>query len=235
MRRHNATKIEKNVAEKKANPKLLQIKLQDVDPTAIGMLRLPQRLDMLGLFHLSDAALAKISSIPKCREAMLSEPSLSAEGWKRLASLLPGIEALHIDGSLRADDKQPLPTNLEDDALGDFAAIATLTDVELFNFNVSDAGITRLQALPQLKRLAIGGSPRVTGVGFEKLAGTLLQELVIGNLQIDSNGVKAIGTLSHLELLASEEPDFRDQTLDALEASAVWSKLQLCTGCERSR
>ncbi len=93
--------IEKNVAEKKANPKLLNLKLQDVDAAAIGTLQLPQRLEMLGLFHLSDAKLAKISSVPKCREIMISEPALSAAGWKRLTSMLSGVEKFYISGPLR--------------------------------------------------------------------------------------------------------------------------------------
>ncbi len=87
-----------------------------------------------------------------------------------------------------------------------------------------------MAALAKLKGLFIGGCQQIRGRGFEKVAAVPLRVLVIGNLQIDADGVKAISKLSHLKVLALEAPAVRAENVDVLRSKRGMAAIATLSG-----
>jgi hypothetical protein len=101
--------------------------------------------------------------------------------------------------------------HISDEDLADLDGITGLIKLELHNSDVTAAGVRRLQALPNLRRVALGGRP----VGDEEFVALCqiptLRELVLTQSTVTDRGLAALRDGARLEQLRLSSPFVTDE------------------------
>lgn len=221
--------IEKSVAAKEADAKLLDQPMKDVDAAAIGELKFKQPLAQLVILHLTDAALSKMAALPRCRQLSLSSPQLTVAGWSRLAKLAGDVRTLtlqtgfhdHVEGDEHAT------VGITDEALRSVSQIGSLKSLNLFDVGVTDAGLGRLAALDHLESVSLARCPKAHCAGLANWK--QLKKLTIIETPIDAAGMKAIGRLGTLEFLLMQAGELTGPDVAPLAALANLQTLNVTT------
>src|SRR5690606_22558486 len=83
---------------------------------------------------------------------------------------------------------------------------------------LTDAGMTHLRELTQLKNLHLGPSARLTGAGFKNVEGlTRLQRLTLRNLSVTDADLVALRGLTDLRILELSSPRLTDAGMPNLK------------------
>lgn len=143
--------------------------------------------------------------------------AIPAAEFKHLAALpaLEKADLVEIDG-------------LTDEALAQVAKIATLTELNLGDAWVTNAGLPALTKLKALRRLDLGWTKDVGDSGLAVLAKIkTLEQLGLGGTKVTDAGLPALAALPKLRELSLQGTAVTDQGLQALAACKSLTTLTL--------
>ena len=170
----------------------LYFDLDEVSAEAVAKLvpKLKQPAKSLHLDGLSDERLTALGRLPQCKTFMLGRQTLSAAGFRHLAELAEGIEALQTQGPL------------DDAALAGIGQIKSLKGLWLRQAKITDAALAHLAGLERLEKLQLMDCRGVRGAGYANLSPVKsLRQLGIGGPAIGAEATKALAKLTQLESL----------------------------------
>ena len=146
---------------------------------------------------------------------------LSKEQWHHLKS--SGITILPLEGEDGLQVLSPIDPKLaiNDDDLKVLHLIAQhLVVLDLTNSEVSDAGLENLQKFPNLKKLTLENSPKITAAGVQKIERVIsLEHLNLVGVALDDTAVNSITKMEGLLEVYLYRTGISEDAINALKAS----------------
>jgi hypothetical protein len=146
---------------------------------------------------------------------------LSKQQWHHLKS--SGITILPLEGEDGLQVLSPIDPKLaiNDDDLKVLHLIAQhLVVLDLTNSEVSDAGLENLQKFPNLKKLTLENSQKITAAGIQKIESVMsLEHLNLVGLALDDSVVNSIAKMESLLEVYLYRTGISEDAINALKAS----------------
>jgi len=146
---------------------------------------------------------------------------LSKQQWHNLKS--SGITILPLEGEDGLQVLSPIDPKLaiNDDDLKVLHLIAQhLVVLDLTNSEVSDAGLENLQKFPNLKKLTLENSQKITAAGIQKIESVMsLEHLNLVGLALDDSVVNSIAKMESLLEVYLYRTGISEDAINALKAS----------------
>jgi hypothetical protein len=146
---------------------------------------------------------------------------LSKQQWHHLKS--SGITILPLEGEDGLQVLSPIDPKLaiNDDDLKVLHLIAQhLVVLDLTNSEVSDAGLENLQKFPNLKKLTLENSKKITAAGIQKIESVMsLEHLNLVGLALDDSVVNSIAKMESLLEVYLYRTGISEDAINALKAS----------------
>ena len=146
---------------------------------------------------------------------------LSKQQWHHLKS--SGITILPLEGEDGLQVLSPIDPKLaiNDDDLKVLHLIAQhLVVLDLTNSEVSDAGLENLQKFPNLKKLTLENSQKITAAGIQKIESVMsLEHLNLVGLALDDSVVNSIAKMESLLEVYLFRTGISEDAINALKAS----------------
>jgi len=146
---------------------------------------------------------------------------LSKEQWHHLKS--SGITILPLEGEDGLQVLSPIDPKLaiNDEDLKVLHLIAQhLVVLDLTNSEVSDAGLENLQKFPNLKKLTLENSKKITAAGVQKIESVIsLEHLNLVGVALDDTAVNSITKMEGLLEVYLYRTGISEDAINALKAS----------------
>lgn len=167
-----------------------------------------------------------LTGLKKLKVLDLSFDTITGDGLKQIGKL-PAVERLslgktdagyrHLKG-LKTLKSIKFWWRVPDNALEELKAVKSLEVVELDGRWITNAGLSSLAELPNLRTLNLTGARRVTGAGFAHLSRmTKLRELRMGSTRVRDADLQNLQGLTRLEVLGLERTRIGDTGLAHLK------------------
>ncbi len=185
-------------------------------PSSLGPLRRLTKLTQLGLgtTRIEDRELAVVAGLPKLINLVIGGRGITEAGLARIAESGRLVSLRLTDTSIA--DLRPLAPRLH-----------ALSDLEMENSALTDAGIEPLSGATRIGGLTIVGS-RMTDAGLDHLASlTSLWRLRLDRSAITDAGLARLKSLKSLETLSLTETELTDSSVETLAGFQSLKSLNL--------
>jgi hypothetical protein len=152
---------------------------------------------------LSDEDLDHIGTLTQLRYLDLSDCSVTSDGLKRLAKVLPQLNVFNIAQSTEAGTKLRVFTSIgiDDQGLKLLARSSHLRELNLNGTDITDVGLEHIKNLTQLQVLYLGCT-KVTDSGLRYIGGMpMLKNLFLDCTEITGTGFMYLASFGNLETL----------------------------------
>lgn len=171
-------------------------------------------LEVLGLScGMKGKGLAYLSALPRLRELHAVGNALSAEEISRLPQF-PALEVLELRGIPWYEEEREPRRN---GAMKWIAKHRGLRELSLPLWGVDDSALSQI-ALPRLRKLSLGGNPRVTDAGLAQLRDLPeLEWIDLSDTGISDAGLKELARFPKLRSVALHDTQVTDAGLEHLK------------------
>jgi Leucine-rich repeat (LRR) protein len=176
-----------------------------VSPRALSKLRLGRPLARLSFQSPTNQMFDDLESLPPCRSLRLTAWELTPASFRRLAVLVPGVEALLLVGL----GPRGMQMSVGDAEVAELAGLENLTELNLSFSSITEAGLKHLANMKHLEHVHLLNCPALEKSDLTGLVGPdSLRKLEL-YFPVSVAGLANIARLGSLETLNVGISDFK--------------------------